>query len=144
MGHLTFLAAIASAFLFGVATFADAQTPAPSAAVSAPTGGYVFQTYCASCHGVGAKGDGPLADSMKRRPANLTEITKRNAGIFPAELVFRSIGGREPVKGHGGPDMPVWGDAFSRASDGGDVEAVRGKIQSLVVYLESIQTKTSR
>jgi mono/diheme cytochrome c family protein len=143
MGHLPFLAAIASAFLFGMATFADAQTPSPSAVASAPTGGYVFRTYCASCHGTAAKGDGPLADSMKRRPADLTEITKRNAGVFPAELVFRSIDGRQPVRGHGGPDMPVWGDAFSRASDGGDAEAVRAKIQSLVVFLESIQTKTT-
>jgi len=28
------------------------------------------------------------------------------------------IDGRHPVPGHGGPDMPVWGDAFKRAGIG--------------------------
>ena len=80
---------------------------------------------------------------MKRRPADLTEITKRNLGIFPSDRVFQTIDGRKPVKGHGGPDMPVWGDAFARAADGGGEEAVRNRIQSLVAYLESIQIKTT-
>ena len=136
-------AAVASALALGTAAAGAAQTPAPAATVSAPTGGYVFQTYCATCHGTTAKGDGPLAKSMKRRPADLTEITKRNAGIFPSDLVFRSIDGRQPVPGHGGPDMPVWGDAFTRSLDGGGEVAVRQRIQSLVTYLESIQAKAS-
>ena len=146
MGYLTFLAAaIVSAFLVGMSAFpqaqAHAQTASPVVAVSVPSGSYVFHTYCASCHGATAKGDGPLADSMKRRPADLTEIAKRNAGVFPSDRVFQSIDGRKPVKGHGGPDMPVWGDAFARASDSGGEASVRDRIQSLVVYLESIQTK---
>jgi len=37
--------------------------------------------------------------------------------------------------------MPVWGDAFARSRDGGDEEKVRRMIQSLVDYLESIQTR---
>jgi mono/diheme cytochrome c family protein len=104
-------------------------------------GGELFRTYCATCHGTAARGDGPLADSMKRRPADLTEIAKRNGGMFPADTVFRTIDGRRPVRGHGGPDMPVWGDAFERSRDGGDAEKVRTLIQSLVDYLEAIQAK---
>ena len=30
-------------------------------------GGYLFRTYCGACHGASARGDGPLADSMRRR-----------------------------------------------------------------------------
>lgn len=105
------------------------------------TGGEVFRTYCASCHGASARGDGPLAGSMARKPANLTEIAKRNGGEFPTELVFRTIDGREPVRGHGGPDMPVWGDAFLRSRDAGDAERVKAVIQSLVDYLGSIQLR---
>jgi nucleotide-binding universal stress UspA family protein/mono/diheme cytochrome c family protein len=103
----------------------------------------LFRTYCATCHGTAAKGDGPLASSMRRRPADLTEIAKRNGGEFPSDLVFRTIDGRQPVRGHGGPDMPVWGDAFERARDGGDTERVKKMIQSLVDYLESIQARTT-
>lgn len=114
---------------------ADAQS------TSAATGDYLFRTYCAACHGTSAKGDGPLADSMRRRPANLTEIGKRNKGEFPSDEVFKTIDGRTPVKGHGGPDMPVWGDVFSKSSDGGDPAIVAARIKALVAYLESIQAK---
>jgi mono/diheme cytochrome c family protein len=114
---------------------ADAQS------TSAATGDYLFRTYCAACHGTSAKGDGPLAESMRRRPANLTEIGKRNQGVFSADQVFKTIDGRTPVKGHGGPDMPVWGDVFSKSSDGGDPAVVEARIKALVAYLESIQVK---
>jgi len=120
-----------------LASRADAQT------TPASTGDYLFRTYCAACHGTSARGDGPLADSMRRRPANLTEIAKRNKGVFPADEVFRTIDGRSPVKGHGGPDMPVWGDVFLRSAGGGDPAVVEARIKALVAYLESIQSKTA-
>lgn len=132
-------AAVAALTLTGVllAGRADAQ---PTAAA---TGDYLFRTYCAACHGTNARGDGPLADSMRRRPSNLTEIAKRNKGVFPTEEMLRVIDGREPVKGHGGPDMPVWGDVFARSVDGGDPAVVQARIKALVAYLESIQARTA-
>lgn len=105
------------------------------------TGREVFRTYCASCHGDTARGDGPLASAMKKKPANLTEIAKRNGGQFPSEMVFRTIDGRQPIRGHGGPDMPVWGDVFTRSRDAGDADRVKAVIQSLVQYLDSIQLR---
>jgi nucleotide-binding universal stress UspA family protein/mono/diheme cytochrome c family protein len=125
------------------ATVASAQSaPASQPAMKqAIAGGELYRTYCATCHGTAARGDGPLADSMRRRPSDLTEIAKRNGGVYPAETVYRTIDGKRPVRGHGGPDMPVWGDAFERSRDGGDAEKVRTLIQSLVDYLEAIQVK---
>lgn len=117
----------------------SAQAQQPSAQVT--PGSALFQTYCASCHGSTARGDGPLASAMNRKPANLTEIAKRNGGEFPSDLVFRTIDGRQPVRGHGGPDMPVWGDAFSRSREAGDADRVKNVIQSLVDYLGSIQIR---
>ena len=120
---------------------------ATAAAQNAPVlkqsvaGGELFRTYCAACHGTSARGDGPLAAAMTRKPADLTEIAKRNGGVYPSELVFRTIDGKNPVRGHGGPDMPVWGDAFARSTDGGDDEKVKRIITSLVDYLESIQLR---
>ena len=105
------------------------------------TGSEVFRMYCASCHGSSARGDGPLATAMSRKPANLTEIAKRNGGQFPGDMVFRTIDGRQPVRGHGGPDMPVWGDAFAKSSEAGDTDRVKRVIQSLVDYLEAIQVR---
>jgi mono/diheme cytochrome c family protein len=35
----------------------------------------LFSTYCAVCHGMGAKGDGPVAYWLTIPPANLTSVT---------------------------------------------------------------------
>jgi hypothetical protein len=48
-----------------------------------------FQSNCASCHGIGAKGDGPMSGELKRRPADLTVLAKKNNGIFPLNSVYR-------------------------------------------------------
>ena len=142
-GHATKLAfagaAIVAALLLMPAAAAAQDAPAPMKQTT--PGMEVFRTYCASCHGTSARGDGPLAPSMRKKPANLTEIAKRNGGEFPADLVFRTIDGRQPVRGHGGPDMPVWGDAFERSREAGDQARVKSVIQSLVDYLASIQLR---
>jgi len=103
------------------------------------SGSALYATYCATCHGPEAKGDGVFAGSLRTRPADLTMIAATNGGVFAGAEVARIIDGRNPVKGHGGKDMPIWGDAFARSSDGPD--SVKKKIDSLVSYLESIQRK---
>ena len=104
-------------------------------------GSTIYRMYRASCHGETARGDGPLASSMRRRPPNLTEIVTRQKGVFPKEKVHRIIDGRERVPGHGGPDMPVWGDAFLKSGENSNEETVRARIQKLVDFLESIQVR---
>src|SRR6478752_4377168 len=122
-------AAILAAMLLLPAA-AIAQTPEVVTTKQTTTGSEVFRTYCATCHGTSARGDGPLASSMVRKPANLTEIAQRNGGAFPTEMVYRTIDGRQPLKGHGGPDMPVWGDVFSKSREVGDADRVKGVVQS--------------
>ena len=104
-------------------------------------GGSLFRTYCASCHGKEAKGDGPLADNLRVRPPDLTLLAKKNKGTFDADLVYRIIDGREPVKGHGGTDMPVWGDAFKHSAEGYSEKAVKARIDAIVVHLKSVQAR---
>jgi mono/diheme cytochrome c family protein len=124
------------------ATLIAQTTPTPAPRVTPEHGSTLYGTYCASCHGRSARGDGPLADVMRRRPPDLTEIAKRNNGVFPKEIIFKVIDGRQPVRGHGGPDMPVWGDAFKRSIDVGGEDAVKNRIQAIVDYLEMIQLRT--
>lgn len=109
--------------------------------VHSVAGSYTFRTYCTTCHGEKGKGDGPLAEHLRFVPPDLTLLAQRNGGDFPAKKVGRIIDGRDPVKGHGGPDMPVWGDAFKNTETGFDDEQVREKIESLVRYLETLQEK---
>jgi mono/diheme cytochrome c family protein len=134
-------AALAAVLLLPAVASAQAEQPQQFKQVT--TGAEVYRTYCATCHGTSGRGDGPLASSMNRKPANLLEIAKRNGGVFPAEMVFKTIDGRTPVRGHGGPDMPVWGEAFQKSREAGDQQRVNSVIQSLVDYIDSIQVRPS-
>jgi mono/diheme cytochrome c family protein len=111
----------------------------PEAQRASYSGIELFRTYCAACHGKAATGDGPLAEHMKKRPPDLTQFSIRNGGTYPAALVHRIIDGRTPQAGHGGPDMPVWGDVFKHSRDGSSEESVQARIDALVQYLESVQ-----
>ncbi len=142
MQRLTFSGlglAIAIAASLGTASIVSAQEPAvPTSVIIA--GSNNFAQYCVVCHGKDATGTGQLAASLTKKPANLTELTKRNAGAYPRDMVLQVIDGRKPVNGHGGGDMPEWGAAFT-ASTPNDAEAVKRRVESLVEYLATLQVK---
>ena len=104
-------------------------------------GAALYRTNCASCHGVSARGDGPMAEVMRQRPPDLTNIRRRHHGAFPRDLVARIIDGRQAVRGHGGAGMPVWGDTFIRSGAEVDAAGVQQLIEELVDYLEGIQSR---
>jgi mono/diheme cytochrome c family protein len=112
-----------------------------SPAVTVESGSALFRSYCASCHGAGAKGDGPLSANLRVAPADLTLIAKRNHGKFDAEKVHRAIDGRGPKEIHGGSDMPVWGDAFKRAAEGYSEAKVKERIDALVDHIATLQQR---
>jgi mono/diheme cytochrome c family protein len=115
----------------------------PVAAASGPDGAELFTTYCASCHGAEGLGNGPVAHALRHAPANLTELARKNGGIFPMARVRRIIEGRD-VESHGDRDMPVWGDAFKTTRDGGSRESADARIAAIAVYLESIQRREAQ
>jgi hypothetical protein len=82
-----------------------------------------------------------MADYLKYVPADLTQISKKNDGQYPAERLARIIDGRKPLKGHGGPEMPIWGDAFKNAWEGYDEAKVKEKVDHIVRYLETLQAR---
>jgi mono/diheme cytochrome c family protein len=107
-------------------------------------GRQLFQKFCASCHGAQAKGDGPLSESLKPRPANLTKLSANYGGSFPFWHAYRTIDGRDHIPNHGTRDMPVFGIWFRIPDDEVSIETewadqVRGRIWQLLSYLESIQ-----
>ena len=110
--------------------------------VSQPySGGGDYQVYCASCHGPEAKGDGVIAKSLKKRPTDLTQLTKHNNGVFPDERVFKNIDGRQPGGAHGDSDMPAWGDVFTKSTESQGADNATLRINTLVKYLETLQAK---
>lgn len=107
-------------------------------------GARTYGVYCASCHGLGGEGNGPMAEALKNRPSDLTTIRDRNGGVFPRDRVAAAIDGRAAVLSHGPGSMPVWGLSFQDAGRDLDQEKeVRERIEDLVAFLESIQKPTA-
>ena len=132
--------AVAGSLIVLVAATMDGAAQDPqSPSKPAFSGSLLFANYCATCHGERATGDGPLAAHLRKQPANLTLLARRNGGVFSREMVARIIDGRKPLAGHGGGDMPAWGDAFARSAE--SPENTSGKINALVTFLETLQQK---
>jgi mono/diheme cytochrome c family protein len=108
-----------------------------------------FRQYCAQCHGKEGTGNGPVAGALKKKPANLTLLSRNNGGVFPDMEVHDFIDGSKVAEGHGTREMPIWGYAFmyrqsSHTGVGGAplTEAeVKHKIARLVNYVKSIQVQ---
>ncbi len=112
----------------------------PAPVTSAASGKEMFKAYCATCHGEGAKGDGPAAAALKVPPPDLTVLAKNNGGKFPADRVTGILRGQATVTAHGNYDMPVWGPVFWRMSGGHEAE-VQQRIANLTRYIGTLQAK---
>lgn len=110
--------------------------------VATMSGVKMYETFCASCHGVSGEGDGPVAPLVKIHVPDLTRVAQRDGGEFPTEDVRRTIDGRFDRPAHGPRDMPVWGWQFygsTTLNDANERARVDQLIGRLVDYLRSIQ-----
>ena len=132
------------AFLLGSLLLSAQETKTqikkvPAERTSAASGKEMFDAYCASCHGVDGKGNGPAAPAFKKPPTDLTLLAQKNGGKFPAMHVMSSI--QDVTQNvHGSKDMPVWGPILSSVSTK-DPGVVRLRISNLTSYIESLQAK---
>lgn len=95
----------------------------------------LYTKYCASCHGMDAKGNGPVASSMKTMPTDLTTIAQRQGG-WNAIRVQNAISGDAMLVAHGTREMPVWGVYFRSTRDRSVASL---NVYALTKYLQSIQ-----
>ncbi|MEM7497745.1 MAG: c-type cytochrome [Pseudomonadota bacterium] len=138
-------------FLGGAAFAAAVLAAGPAAAADRLTvlGEQFFVDECAVCHGLDARGEGPLAAVLSVEVPDLSRAAARNEGVFPFGTLYKVIDGRAPVAGHGPSEMPVWGAIFRgevarEGATGGyrglDAELlVAGRITAILMYLEAIQ-----
>ncbi|MFW5955510.1 MAG: c-type cytochrome [Rhodothermales bacterium] len=117
-----------------------AQRGQPVAVDHIERGRLAYQSFCASCHGVDGRGDGPVADVLTTPLGDLTQLKRQNDGTYPAQEVYTVIDGRNGVQAHGTREMPVWGHVWME-EDGTPVrqEFVDARINELVEYLRTIQ-----
>lgn len=103
-----------------------------------------YDTSCANCHGSTARGDGVLARHLRTAPTDLTTLSRRNGGIFPAQRVWETIDGRTSTEigSHGTREMPLWGHIYrSEDSQYQPDWVARNRMAALLDYLARIQEK---
>ncbi len=98
-----------------------------------------YKAYCASCHGLAGKGDGPVATTLKVPPADLSRLAANAGGKYPMMHVEQMIRNAD-TPAHGSKDMPVWGPVFRKISSGNDAQ-VQLRITNLAKYIETLQGK---
>jgi mono/diheme cytochrome c family protein len=124
-----------------VAAQSRVEPPPPSIAIPSLAGRDSFALYCASCHGPSGRGDGPVAQALKTRPADLTVLAQRNGGAFPRDRVRDYVtGAGRNLPAHGTAEMPVWGPMF-RAFE--TDARVRERIENLLTYVETLQSAST-
>ena len=112
----------------------------PIKPTSAASGHEMYKNYCAVCHGMDGKGNGPAAEALKVPTPDLTTLAQKNGGTYPALKVSSVLRGEQMMPSHGSKDMPVWGNLFWHLS-GGHASEVHQRVANLSKYIESLQKK---
>jgi len=126
-----------------VARAQNADVYHPAGEENPVSGKQDFINHCAPCHGDDGKGNGPELKVLPDiHPTDLTNITLKNGGVFPAQKVADMIDGRKSVPSHKRFDMPFWGVNFQQEgkefTPASEARA-KARIDALVAYIESIQ-----
>ncbi|MES9905702.1 MAG: c-type cytochrome [Sedimenticola sp.] len=111
----------------------------PALSVNPPPayeGRRLFVSYCWLCHGVGGKGDGPLAEELKRSPADLTTTVRSRSDTILKKII--SGNGRQTITGRDRHNllsdaMPEWKGIFSDA-----------QVEALIAYLRFLGNSKHR
>ena len=121
-------------------TLVYAQQSSPRKLIASMEGKDLYVAYCASCHGLTGKGDGPVSPALKTPMADLRTIAKRNNGAVPKEELEKMILGEKGSRAaHGSEDMPVWCPVFRKVENDRDLGLVR--VRRLVDYIAQLQIK---
>ena len=136
------LTALAAAFAAGVGYAGQTQSKIiiPADKTSPTSGQAMYKSYCAPCHGVDGKGNGPAASALKPAPTDLTLLTKQNHGRFPGTHIVAVLEFGVDIPAHGSNLMPVWGPILGKM-DKANSQQKQLRISNLSRYLESIQAK---
>ncbi|MCP4188057.1 MAG: c-type cytochrome [Gammaproteobacteria bacterium] len=92
----------------------------------------LYVSYCQLCHGVGGKGDGPLARAMGIEPADLTTTVRSRSDTILMKIITGD--GKQTITGRDrhnllSDTMPEWKEIFTET-----------QIKSLIAFLRFLGT----
>ena len=141
-----FLAGLAAAVIVGVG-YANQSTAKktvviPVTKAPANDGKQMYVNYCAPCHGVDGRGNGPVASALKKQPTNLAALSRNHGGKFPSTHIVSVLQFGATNPSHGSAEMPVWGPMLGTVDTAANEASQRAlRISNLSRYLQSLQEK---
>ncbi|SMX27330.1 Cytochrome c [Pelagimonas phthalicica] len=128
--------------IFGVAALVGVVACGEMETESERRGKDLYTSFCVSCHGVRGVADGPLAQSLPVAPADLSQLSASNDGVFPTERVMVQVFGY-PGKFHQGL-MPEFGpllegEQVEWVSPSGEKTLTPRALLDIVAYVKTLQ-----
>jgi mono/diheme cytochrome c family protein len=118
----------------------NAKVTIPVTKTAASSGKQMYSSYCAPCHGVDGRGQGPVAPALRAQPTDLTVLSRLNHGKFPDAHVVSVLQNGSEIPSHGSVEMPVWGPILAKMNMANPQDRML-RISNLSRYLESLQAK---
>lgn len=100
----------------------------------------MYASYCTPCHGVDGKGNGQLSSSLKRKPTDLTTLSKNNGGVYPATRVAGVLSHGASTSGHNKSGMPEWAITLGNMDQNNKLDT-KLRISNLSNYVETLQSR---
>ena len=139
--RLLVIAAIATlAVATSYAEPSNSKVTIPVTKTAATSGKQMFGNYCAPCHGVDGRGQGPVSSALRTPPPDLTVLSRNNHGKYPDTHVVAVLQGGTLIPSHGAAEMPVWGPILAKMDQGNTQERML-RISNLSRYMETMQVK---
>ncbi|HXR39340.1 MAG TPA: c-type cytochrome [Terracidiphilus sp.] len=118
----------------------NAKVTIPVNKTSPTSGKQMYSNYCAPCHGVDGRGQGPVAAALKAPPTDLTVLSRNNHGKFPDTHIVTVLQNGAQIASHGTAEMPVWGPILGKMNQTNSQDRML-RISNLSRYLETLQVK---
>jgi len=136
---LTTLAAALAAGM-GYADQSTSKVVIPVNKTSPTSGKQMYTSYCAPCHGVDGKGNGPAASALKAQPTDLTELAKKYHGKFPDTHIVSVLQFGADIPAHGSAAMPVWGPILGQMNRA-NAQEKQLRLSNLSRYIRTLQVQ---
>ena len=124
----------------GYADRSKAKVTIPITKTTPTSGKQMYVNYCAPCHGVDGRGNGPAATALKNLPSDLTVLSRNNNGKFPDAHIVAVLQNGTAISAHGSAGMPVWGPILGKMNQTNSQDRML-RISNLSRFLESMQVK---
>jgi len=117
-----------------------AKVTIPVNKTAVTNGKQMYSNYCAPCHGVDGRGQGPVASALKTPPVDLSVLRRNNDGKFPDAHIVTVLENGSEISSHGSAEMPVWGPILGKMNQSNPQDKML-RISNLSRYLETMQVK---